>query len=205
MNKCRIIGMVLCLPVLSVLNPVSARAASPSVMLLRPLPKVQSPVTTPVTTRTQLQALSEGIANDRLSVETATEAIKGGMQSGQIDLAQMPMEEAVMMMMQLIADDANQDMQALVEDMQETRERKASLRATNSAISIDSQALRAQAAQEMQALDTKTAIEPDEDLAESQQMRMQMLMDRKAKAQEILTNLMKKQSETQSNIISNIK
>ena len=205
MNKCRIIGMVLCLPVLSVLNPVSARAASPSVMLLRPLPKVQSPVTTPVTTRTQLQALSEGIANDRLSVETATEAIKGGMQSGKIDLAQMPMEEAVMMMMQLIADDANQDMHAMLQDMQKTRERKASLRAANSAISIESQALRAQAAQEMQALDTKTAIEPDGDLAESQQIRMQMLMDRKAKAQEILTNLMKKQSETQSNIINNIK
>ena len=43
------------------------------------------------------------------------------------------------------------------------------------------------------------------DMTETQQLRMQMLMDRRSKAMETLSNLMKKNADTQSAILSNLK
>ena len=53
--------------------------------------------------------------------------------------------------------------------------------------------------------DIKAKMDAQSEMAEMDQLRLQTVMERRAKALEMLSNLMKKSSDTQSTIIQNLK
>ncbi|RYY60764.1 MAG: hypothetical protein EOO05_08785 [Chitinophagaceae bacterium] len=53
--------------------------------------------------------------------------------------------------------------------------------------------------------DSKDAADSQSDLSQQDQLRLQMLMDRRSKMMEVISNLMKKMSDTSDQIIGNLK
>jgi len=94
------------------------------------------------------------------------------------NLQGMAIEDAVMLMMMLVSQDAEKDMQNMLDEMNKTRRQKQAVR---------------------DATDKLT------DMSEETQLKLQMMMDRREKALEAISNMMKKMDDTQDSIIKNIK
>ena len=102
-----------------------------------------------------------------------------------MNFGDMSIEDAVMMMFFLIAEDARNDMRDLLAEMDKTR--------------------RGKSAQRDAAAADKDTIDSMSDMSELQQLRMQKYMDRRKNALEALSNLMKKSSDASSSIVQNMK
>ena len=153
----------------------------------------------------QLLEASRHIPTEQLNEANALDAVNQGVNAGQIDLAAMPIEDAVALMMSLAANEADKELKGMMAEMDKTRKQKASKRTPHSAVVEQSSAMRDQAANEMKLETVQPPMDSVADISEMDQIRLQMLMDRRQKAQEMLSNLIKKQSEAESNIINNIK
>jgi len=175
-------------------------------------------------TRAQLRALSRSLPTQNLDAGSAAGLVRQAGSDGRLDLGDMSIEDAVMMMFALISEDASADTKAMLEQMNQTREKKAALRAASTRMKQDQSGLRdAMTAPRQDAgtpvlatsasvrtLDAaKDAAQDDKDslsdMGEMEQLRLQALMDRRAKAEEMLSNMMKKSSDTQNAIIGNMK
>ena len=167
-------------------NAVQARLrANPS--LLRPVPAetlgrinlIKARLTPQGKARIEAEAAA--VRSGNKSPQQAEAALR----ASNIDFGQMPIEDAVMMMFFLISEDARNDMRDMMADMDKTRRGKDAMR---DAIG-----------------DEKGAMDSISDMSKLQQLRMQTYMDRRQKALETLSNLMKKASDTSSSIVQNMK
>ncbi|MCX6895860.1 MAG: hypothetical protein NTZ16_10260 [Verrucomicrobia bacterium] len=139
-------------------------------------------------------------------------------------LASGDIEALVFIVMMEATKDANEDLKALMAATKAANEKKAAQRQAAGNLKKDEAGIKAAARQEAagtastnlqiraHAINVKpsaraSAAQPDSmgDMSEEQQLRLQMAMDRRAKVEEILSNVMKKMSDTQSNIVGNLK
>ncbi len=116
----------------------------------------------------------------------------------------MELMALVFLVLRQWAEDADADLRAIMEEVKQRnhrlcrwRELAAKLKAHQD--SADKDLLRSASAAIASQLDSYA------ELSEQMQLRLQMAMDRRAKFIEALSNLMKKQSDTASAIISNLK
>ena len=132
-------------------------------------------------------------------IEAEAAAVRSGSKSPQqaeaslrasgIDFGQMPIEDAIMMMFFLISEDARNDMRDMMSDMDKTRQHKEAMR-------------QAEVAEKDELAAARDSLS---DMSELQQLRMQKYMDRRQKALETLSNLMKKSSDASSSLVQNMK
>jgi tRNA U34 5-carboxymethylaminomethyl modifying GTPase MnmE/TrmE len=112
------------------------------------------------------------------------------------DVSNMAIEDLVMLVMMTISQDAQNDLKSQLAQMQQANQQKKAQRAAVSA-------------QQQQQAAMKDSIKHHADqlgdLSQEQQLKMQMTMDRMSKAEQALTNIMKKSSDTSSQILQNLK
>jgi hypothetical protein len=164
------------------------RQAKPSVSLaaLKPVPAGvarRADAAAKIMTPQGKAWIAEEVALVRAGKRTPEQAQADAEASG-IDFGKMPIEDAIMLMFMLIADDARADTKAMLEDMDATRKKK--------------EALRGQAGAGSGTDRTSDASDPD-------QLKLQAAQNRYDKAIEALSNLMKKQSDSSSSVTSNMK
>lgn len=127
---------------------------------------------------------------------------------------------AFLVMMQS-AKSAQEDLKSMMDEVKKINEAKASQRQQVTALKQSSAQMKTQAragyqnADSLKPLRTATVAkqvseQKDKkdnmaDLSEEQQLKLQMIMDRRSKAIQAISNMMKKLSETEENIIKNIK
>ena len=107
--------------------------------------------------------------------------------------------------------EANEDLKAVMAETKSANEKKAAQRqaaahAANSKLVVANIKVRP-GVTAVKSADTTSAAKTDSlgEMSEEQQLRLQMAMDRRTKAMETLSNLLNKMSDTQSNIVSNLK
>ncbi len=137
-------------------------------------------------------------------------------------LAGMSVEDAVLMMMMMISQDANDDMRQMLADMQRANAQKQAQRQAMEKQKAAQAAMKNQLRQEIPAppahpriarsaaLDQFLASERVSydalgDLGQEQQLKMQMALDRQSKANQIMSNMLKKISDTAQGITQNLK
>lgn len=121
--------------------------------------------------------------------------------------ASVDIESLVLLVMEQAVADANADLREMMEELRRRHERLARLRKALAALTAWREA---NASAESELLGSVRDLAGDllkntTDLTELMQMRLQMMMDRRSKLFEALSNLMKKQSDTASGIIKNLK
>jgi len=163
------------------------------------------------------EAAREAAANI-VSEGTALAAV----QNSGVNFGAMPIEDAVMLMFMLVAQDADQDMQQMLSQMQQANQQKQALRRAQQQMKASQNALAGQARQEYGALQShrmmapsvtlndylasrKVSLESLGDLSEVQQLKLQQLADQRAKALETISNIMKREADTRKGIIDNMK
>lgn len=102
---------------------------------------------------------------------------------GCLDFANMPIEDAVLLMTMLIDNDAEQDLRGQLDEMQREQQQK----------------------QEARAAKEQMAAQQSNDAGELSQLRLQMMMDRRRKVLEALSSIMKKYEDTNDSVIKNMK
>lgn len=142
-------------------------------------------------------------------------------------LAGGDIEALTLLVMTEAAQDAEKDLKAAMAEMKATNEKKAAQREAANKLKREESGIKATARQEYtrpattnlqvrpglvkpqsvdQAVDsTKAKLDSKSELGETESLRLQMSMDRLAKLEATLSNLLKKISETQSNIVNNLK
>jgi hypothetical protein len=204
------------LPVLA-LALACAHANAAGVMLRRPLVTTVAPrpMNLDVTTakirphltpsgaewaRAEAQRLSSGqISPDAVSGDAQSAC---SAQSACFDISNMPVEDAVMLMMMLIDNDAEQDMRDQLTAMERERQQKQAMRAAQQQMQEQRQSMRQQSQKEQALQDSKDSIS---DLSQPDQMQMQSLMDRRKKALDALSIIMMKMEATDDSILKNLK
>ena len=131
--------------------------------------------------RSRIEAEASAVRMNSKTIEQAADDL----QRANVDFGNMPIEDAIMIMLSLIAEDARQDTHDMLADMDATRQKKKALRERE-------KALRGQA-------------DSVDDMTQLEQVRLQTYMDRRTKAEEMLSNLTKKSSDSSSSIIQNMK
>ncbi len=121
--------------------------------------------------------------------------------------ASVDIESLLLLVMEQAVADANADLREMMEELRRRHERLARLRKALAALSAWREA---NASAESELVGSLRDLAGDllkntTDLTELMQMRLQMMMDRRNKLFEALSNLMKKQSDTASGIIKNLK
>src|SRR5664279_5034579 len=111
-------------------------------------------------------------------------------------LSGMDIDALVQMVMFTCAQDAQNDLKDQLAQMQKANQQKQAQRAAANA-----------GKQQQAAIQDSIKDHQDQlgDMSQEMQMRMQMSMDRMSKAEEALSNIMKKNSDTANSIISNLK
>jgi len=146
------------------------------------------------------EAAREAKANI-VSEAIATQAVRSA--GSALDLSKLPIEDAVMMIFMLISEDARKDMREALTEMDQARAKKKDQRnsakkqaGSNVAIKNIPPPILEKSAPHSSGLD---------DVSEQQQLKMQMIMDRMAKADSAASNALKKFSATSSGVIENMK
>lgn len=127
------------------------------------------------------------------------------------DFSNGDIETLVQLVMMECTRQADAELREMMEQMRATNKRKARMRqaaaAQNNAKKELSTAARAEYAGPSGSppAEAESAADSMSEMGEMDQLRLQMLMDRRSKAMETLSNLMKKQSDTASTITSNLK
>ena len=121
--------------------------------------------------------------------------------------ASVDIESLLLLVLEQAVADANSDLREMMEELRRRHERLARLRKALAALSAWREA---NASAESELVGSLRDLAGDllkntTDLTELMQMRLQMMMDRRNKLFEALSNLMKKQSDTASGIIKNLK
>jgi hypothetical protein len=101
------------------------------------------------------------------------------------NMSTMDVDQMVTLIMMQCSADAQKDTKAMLAEMQAANQKKKAMRAAQDSLK-----------------DQKDALS---DMSQEQQLKMQMMMDRMSKAEQAMSNMMKKASETSSGIISNLK
>lgn len=139
-----------------------------------------------------------------------------------LNLAGMSVEDLVMLLMMEISRDAEQDMKQTLAAMDQARARKQAMRDANDKQKSAKAAMNVQLRHDVAAsqprqrvarsaeLDAYLAREKASkdslsEMSEEEQLKLQMAMDRRSKALETISNLMKKASDTQQGVVKNIK
>lgn len=147
--------------------------------------------------RNEAQKLGSG----QISSDTVTSDARSacGAQSACFDFANMPIEDAMMLMMFLVNSDAEQDMRDQLADMERERQKKQALRSVAAQMRAQRQAM------DQQLHDAQDSKDSLDDLSPEDQLKLQMLMDRRQRALETMSNILKKIDETDDSIIKNMK
>jgi hypothetical protein len=159
-------------------------------------------------------------ASNTVSEAAALQAVRSA--GPGLNLAGMSVEDAVLMMMMIISQDANDDMRQMLADMQRANAQKQAQRQAIEKQKAAQAAMKNQLRQEFPAppahpriarsaaLDQFLASERVSydslgDLGQEQQLKMQMALDRQSKANQIMSNMLKKISDTAQGITQNLK
>ena len=112
-------------------------------------------------------------------------------------------EALVMIVMMQAASDADQDLKDIMAEVKANNSAKSQMRAAMQRMRMS----RVKSAQELNAdmQSVKNGLDSMSDMSEMESMRLQMAMDRYSKLMEALSNIMKKMSDTNGNIINNLK
>jgi hypothetical protein len=111
-------------------------------------------------------------------------------------LSSMDVEDLAMLVMMTINQDAQNDLKSQLEDMQQANQQKQAQRA----------AAEAQKQQQAAMKDSlKKHYDQLADISQEQQMKLQTYMDRMSKAEQALSNIMKKTSDTSAQVLQNLK
>ncbi|HEV2561393.1 MAG TPA: hypothetical protein VGT78_04570 [Rhizomicrobium sp.] len=147
--------------------------------------------------RAEAQRLSSG----KISPDSVTGDVQSfcGGTSACFDIANMPIEDAVLMMMMLIDNDAEQDMRDQLADMQREQQQKQAMRAAQQQMRAQQQSMRQQMQNEYNAKDSLG------DMSQEDQLELQQLQDRHQKLSVALSNAVKKFEETDDSIVKNMK
>ena len=157
-------------------------------------------------------------ATDTISEATARQAVSG---SG-VNLGNVSIEDAVALVMFQISNDADTDLQQMLADMQKTNAQKQAMRHNIQQQKAAQAAANAQLRQEYAGLQTHSqiahSVSLDDylnyrrisydslgDMSQEQQLKLKLAAERRTKAIEILSNLMKKMADTDQSIIKNMK
>ncbi len=142
-------------------------------------------------------------------------------------LAGGDIETLILLVMTEAAQDAEKDLKAAMAEMKATNEKKAAQREAANKLKREETGIKAAARQEytrpattnlqvrpglvkrqsvnQSVEDAKAKLDSKNEMGETESLRMQMAMDRLSKLEATLSNLLKKVSETQSNIVNNLK
>jgi hypothetical protein len=111
-------------------------------------------------------------------------------------LSSMDVEDLAMLVMMTVSQDAQKDLKSQLEDMQQANQQKQAQRA----------AAEAQKQQQAAMKDSlKKHYDQLADISQEQQMKLQTYMDRMSKAEQALSNIMKKTSDTSAQVLQNLK
>ncbi|MEI8291579.1 MAG: hypothetical protein WCH99_19090 [Verrucomicrobiota bacterium] len=160
--------------------------------------------------------LSEAAVKADIQTRFAGQSLAGG-----------DIEALILLVMTEAAQDAEKDLEAAMAEMKAANEKKSDQREAANKLKRGESGIKAAARQEYtrpaatnlqvrpgwvkpqsvdQAVDSaKAKLDSKSELGETESLRLQMAMDRLSKLQATLSNLLKKTSETQSNIVNNLK
>ncbi len=174
-----------------------------------------SPGVVEVGTQAQLQALGRSLPSEAIDAAGARAAIERATASGQLDLGAMPIEDAVVLMLQLIAGDAESDLKLTLAEMNASNQKKKALREQEQASQRSAVAGSAKLAPARTRLgapaavsvtpSTSASVDVPPEPGDVMQLRLQRYMDRRAKATETLSNLLKKTGDSADQILENMK
>jgi hypothetical protein len=168
----------------------------------------------------QQEAKRESDSND-ISEASARKAISGA--GSAIDLSKMSVEDAIVMIMMEISNDASNEMRQMLAESKEANANKKALRDkaderksevkvaanTNLRIGLTSQPVSSLGANNTiavnQAALQKQTTDSANDQGEPDQLKLQPLLDRRNKAIEIASNVLKKSADVSSAMTGNIK
>ena len=108
----------------------------------------------PVTTQNGFKQ----IASKYHSGEVDYLSVENDLKKSGIDFSKMSVEDAVMMMFMLIADDARKDMREMLKDMDATRQKRSAMRETEPLMKKERNSLRSKAGSKFDSLQTKEDI-----------------------------------------------
>jgi len=116
------------------------------------------------------------------------------------------MELIYLVMLQAV-EDANAELRDLMEEIRRRNKRLCRLRKAAAELRIHREADPASDMELVRSVDDVVAdqLKSLSDMSEALQIRLQMAMDRQSKARQALSNLLKKQSDTASAIVKNMK
>jgi hypothetical protein len=166
------------------------------------------------------QEAEREMVSNKVSESTALQAARNA-QSG-INFAGMDVSEIAAMIMMECSNKADKDMREILADMKKTNAQKQTQRQAIEKQKVAQASVKSQLREEYSKQQTQPRIARSAaldsylasqnvtydslgDLSEEQQLKMQMLMDRRLKANEAASNIMKKSSDTSSGIIGNMK
>jgi len=157
-------------------------------------------------------------ATDTISEATARQAVSG---SG-VNLGNVSIEDAVALVMFQISNDADTDLQQMLGDMQKINAQKQAMRHDVQQQRAAQAAANAQLRQEYSELRSNSpiahSVSLDDymnyrrisydslgDLSQEQQLKLNLAAERRTKAMQILSNILKKMADTDQSIIKNMK
>jgi hypothetical protein len=163
-----------------------------------------------------MREAASNIASDAVATQAVRSAGPG------LNLAGMSIEDAVMLVMMIVSRDADEDMRRMLTEMENARRQKQAMRQTiqnqkAAQASVNSQLRQEYAAQQARpkiarsaALDAyltgqNVSYDSLSDMSQEQQLKLQMALDRRTKALQTLSNILKKTSDTSQGIIQNLK
>ena len=163
------------------------------------------------------EAAREAAANIT-SEGTAYNAVRN---SG-VNFGAMPIEDAVMLVFTLVAQDADNDLRDQIAQMQQANQQKQAARRARQQMQASQAAVVGQARQEYGAMQSpgmiahsvtlndylasrNVSLESLGDLREQQQLKLQTLAEQRAKALETISNIMNQEADMRKGIIDNMK
>lgn len=163
-----------------------------------------------VETRQQFRTFARSLPDADISPDRAKAAVVNAGNTGAINLANYSIEEATIIIMQLVAEEAEADLKTQLAEMEANRKQKAAARADNAMMQQDKEKLAAQSRLRVTGspVEAGTLAQHEDSTSqrsESMSRRLQAHQDRRAQAMETLRKLLEASSSTESTVIGNIK
>ncbi len=155
--------------------------------------------------KTVIDKMATSLNGKNVSADSAKSLMQAQHSGSVASLSEMDIETLVMLTLIKIDKDNQQDLKAMLRNM---KQQNASKKNQTQPVVYKEKTIKKDSITERQTQLEKqkeTSRTEVKELGEAQQMRMQLLMDRRSKALETISNIMKKISSTQDSIINNLK
>lgn len=208
----RFFSNALCAGLIALLFPLAGIAQlqmvdSKSLRALQPAPARHE---ISASERQRFHPFARSLPDESLSADAAKAAVLNAGNAGAIHLDNYSIEQATIIVMQLVAEDAEADLKAMLAEMDATRKQRSAARQGNAQMQHDRKQLAAETKTQMPASSVQASTTvPYQDGAsrtsEAIAQRLKAQQDRRDKAMETLRKLMEASSSTESTVIGNIK